>query len=115
MRILIATDGTPASRQAADRVLERLPRKNAEVFVLTVRPLGADLGDALVPAAALKDLVWTNKPSRPAWRAVACEGWSAASLDSDGDPATEVLSVAHALNPQVLVLGSGGRASILLW
>jgi nucleotide-binding universal stress UspA family protein len=113
VRILIATDGSYFSNRAVDEALALLPLKQAEVTVLAVCALGEDLATAGMPADGIEDLdAACHEALGYASRRLAAAGIAAHLLERRGDPAAEVLAVARELRPQVVVLGSRGRAAM---
>jgi nucleotide-binding universal stress UspA family protein len=113
MRILIATDGSYFSNRAVDEALALLPLKQAEVTLLAVKALPADLAMSGMPADGLEELdTACHEAIGFARRRLSEAGVAARLQERTGDPATEVLAAARALRPHVVVLGSRGRSAM---
>jgi len=113
VRILIATDGSYFSNRAVDEALALLPVAGAEVTVLAVRALNADLAMSGMPADGIEELGSACQEALGyAGRKLGAAGVHGQLLERTGDPATEVLAAVRELRPQVVVLGQHGRAAM---
>lgn len=117
MKVLIATDGSDCSRHALAEAARLLPLRAAEVAVIavaTLPPVGTDPMSygAPIPAEGLaveSFLARAREDLKDAIARLEALGVRAESIETQGDPATEILSVAEQIGTDVIVLGSHGR------
>jgi nucleotide-binding universal stress UspA family protein len=117
MKVLFATDGSACSRHAIQEGLRLLGPQALEatvVAVADVAPLTYGF-DGMAPTAtvvldALEPTVKADLTEAAALLAEA--GVKAETIERQGHAATEILAVAHALRPDLIVLGSHGRGAV---
>jgi nucleotide-binding universal stress UspA family protein len=112
-RILIATDGSPASVEAVHFGLELAADEGAAVTFVhvipasDVLPTGAYIGAAVTHVATDRDYVSLEEAE-----ALAAEhGVEAHSKLLRGSPADEIVAFADSLGADLIVIGSRGRGS----
>ena len=122
MKVLLATDGSPAA-QAAGNLLRRLPWPSTrELTVLSV----VDKLDLLLPAQEniLEETYNQNAQLQQVLREDAQQlltqeaecftamGWTPQTLLREGHPAHEIVSVAEEMGTDVIVIGSRGMGGV---
>lgn len=122
MKILIATDGSECSYQAFRAAIALLPLDAAEVFVAAVTPISAltiDVATAYHAADRTFDdklyataSVETRQHLHQALELLEAKGIKATKVELRGDPAEELLKLAHRLAPDLVVLGAHGRGPV---
>jgi len=120
MKILLATDGSPCSWHTLEELRRLVPLAAAEVTVVAVAerptplsdPIGFDLANVPVMRAAREEAAQALAGFR---RTLEAEGIVVHPVQREGDPATEILAVAEALQPDLIALGSHGRGKVLRW
>ena len=114
MKILIATDGTPASEGAIREAARLLPLKDAEVHVACVADLlplvaGYEASAAAATIVIEQQLAGAHLDGAKAVALLAELGVPATAHDREGDPATEILALGRSLAVDLLVLGAHGK------
>ncbi|MFP5504403.1 MAG: universal stress protein [Candidatus Sericytochromatia bacterium] len=120
MKILLTTDGSPCSRHALEEASRLLPLKEAEVALLAVAqlpPVGTDPMTFGAPLPVDDRALNTYKEQalnalQEGLAILASAGVKAESMETLGDPATEILSVAEQMGADMIVVGSHGRNAV---
>ena len=113
-RILVATDGSPSSREATAFGLELAQEHAAEVtFVHVVPVLDRSVAAIGVPAAVphrIDEL--DRRPLEDALRLAAARNVEAKAELLAGRPVDEIVACADTMDADVIVVGSRGRGAV---
>ena len=119
MKILFATDGSPYSDYALREAARILPLAEASLTVVAVAPppvIGTDpLGMAAVDGGLLVKEVEAIAQANLEHARTLLEQelqLQASYVERSGVPAHEILELARALKPDLIVLGSHGRGAV---
>ena len=117
-RILIAVDGSPSGREAIEFGLQIAEKQNATVtFFYAIRPVGlsewsADFSQGEVRSLPFQldgdEQVMLDKASQQA----AARGIHSNVEIASGDPVSEIISHADAINADLIVVGSRGQHEV---
>lgn len=120
MRILVATDGSPASDIALDSVADRPWEAGTVIEIVTAEDLRPDVAadETELPAAYLL-LLDRAKRARAEWLVASArtrvasraDGLAVATKVLNGSPARAVLAEAEAWDADLIVVGSHGRGA----
>ena len=114
-KILIATDGSPPSREASAFGLELAQEHAAEVTFLHVVPaLDREYANGIgLPAAVLHRIDEVDRRPLEAALALAAERHVDATAELlAGEPVDEIVAYADSMDADLIVLGSRGRGAI---
>jgi nucleotide-binding universal stress UspA family protein len=108
-QILIATEGSPCSREAIHHFLETGIVGESEITVLTVIPVPASTGSQTERDARYLDEVATAQQALDnAVLDAAFSGTTVRTMSRVGDPADTIVLVAEELGANLIVLGTHG-------
>jgi nucleotide-binding universal stress UspA family protein len=110
--ILLATDGSPASKGASDEAIDLAVQTEARLLVVSVLGASSRPSEATAEAAPVdsRDSL-TTKAQVIVQRAKAA-GADAAFLVWDGDAGEAIVAAADSENADVIVVGSHGRSGV---
>jgi nucleotide-binding universal stress UspA family protein len=114
-KILIATDGSAAARDAIEFGLELAEEHAAEVAFVTVAPvLDRSFADGIGVPAAIPHQIdeFDRKPLEDALALAAEQDVDAKAELLAGFPADEIVAYADTLDADLIVIGSRGRGAI---
>jgi nucleotide-binding universal stress UspA family protein len=115
-RVLVATDGSPASRAALEAAVDIAATNGAHLVAVTVVPFDdwrvAGLGAAEKLAVVDVEVSHRDRGLEEAQAAARARGVPCFLRAVVGQPVDGIVSVARALEPDLLVLGSNVHGSI---
>jgi nucleotide-binding universal stress UspA family protein len=115
-RILVATDGSPASHAAVAAAVDIAAAEGAEIVALAVVPFDdwriAGLGAAEKMAVVDVEISHRDAGLEEALAAARERGVPCIARAVVGDPAQAIADVANRIEPDLLVLGSGVHGSL---
>lgn len=113
-KILIATDGSPAARDAVDFGLGLAEQHKAQVAVVHVTDEPSWTGTALGSSSAVPG--WPAPEAHvsltEAAELAAQRGMSVETELLAGEPVNEIVAYADAIDPDLIVVGSRGRGAL---
>ncbi len=114
-RILIATDGSRASRQAVQRGLDLASQEDGEVYVVHVAP-AVDVvpgnGFGMTGAIAHTISAADRAPLDAAVELAEQRGFDVAPVLLTGDPVNEIVTFADSEDVDLIVIGSRGHGAL---
>jgi nucleotide-binding universal stress UspA family protein len=114
-RILIATDGSDAAREAVELGVELAFDEGAEAIFVHVVPLSQTVsmnGFGLMGSVPYEPTDWDEEVLDDAEAIAKCEGVPARRALLRGDPVTEIVRHADAVDADLVVVGSRGHGAI---
>ena len=113
-KILIATDGSPAARDAVDFGLGLAEQHEAEVLVVHVTDEPSWTGTAFGSPSPFRD--WPTREARvpltEAAELAAQRGLVAETELLAGEPVNEIVAYADSIDPDLIVIGSRGPGAL---
>jgi nucleotide-binding universal stress UspA family protein len=114
-RILIATDGSAAAREAVEVGVELARDEGAEVMFAHVVPLSLTVpmnGFGLMASVPCEPTDWDERVLDDEEALAECEGVPARRTLLRGDPVLEIVRQADAIDADLIVVGSRGHGVV---
>lgn len=114
-KILIATDGSPASAEAVEFGLELVAEHDAEAIFVHVVPAVEVIpmsGFAMTGAVPHEVTQYDEAPLEEAAALAATHGLQATTRLLTGDPVDEIVTYADSLDVDLIVIGSRGHGAL---
>jgi nucleotide-binding universal stress UspA family protein len=110
-KILLATDGSPASEQACDHAIDLASQMGTRLLVISVLGAGSRPSESTPDAVPDSRDSLTTKAQAIVARARAA-GADAAFLVWEGDPGEAIVAAAESENVDLIIVGSHGRSGV---